>query len=640
MRNSVSVRHAPSSSLLQSMLGLFGELRGHVRARVDESAQREQIRRITTEIAACAQDSGRRFEHLSTALDPISHHAEKLVAQCETLLNQASGHEEGQTLFQSAVSVLGSPLACVDRYLAQKGDQLSQLEQAEERIRELFKLQHDMRSALQPLTYMVVLFRIESAGLDAEQQGTFVTVAAEIQRLRELVDRTFEENIGLIEQARTTVSTVRGNLSNDYESHGRFVAAKRGNIDHAIARLDEQLATNEKHDLQLREIGRSLQAEIGQLVLSLQTQDILQQRCDHIREALLAPGEVRLGPLAGLQSIQLRETAKELRDSTGRLRTALQRIQTLATDLNESSVRLPQFKSTTAAADGMVQLLLDTFQEITEIIDSSSRLSDDSHTRVAPVMSLARNLTSQTSEISLNIRMIALNAQVRSVQIGTGSGLEVLAARTAEISRQLSELGENTNGEISAFQASVGAFLSVLEEFRTASHAESEKLGTAGATIEQRLHALRDTTLTTLQAIAVSVQEVNQLVASGAIDFDGIERTADELDGLAGRLETIAADNPARAKDIKRLAAHATRYSMAAERHVHALATGHSVGESRVTQSGPELFVDAPVEELSVAAPEVSPSPRVAPLAPPSATSTPSRTAAVPAALDDNVELF
>lgn len=583
------------------------------RGRRGDAACRAQVEQIVTAIAKCAQDSGRRFEHLSNSLDPISQHAGALVTQCETLLNQAAGQEEGQTLFQSAVGVLSSPLACVDRYLAQKDEQLSQLGLAEEKIQALFKLQHEMREALQPLTYMVVLFRIESSNLGAEQQGTFVTVAAEIQRLRELVDRTFDENIGLLERARETVSTVRRNLVRDYDSHGRFVAAKRGNIDHAISRLDEQLATNEKHDLQLREIGRALQTEIGQLVMSLQTQDILQQRCDHIREALVAPGDVPLGVLAGLQATQLRSAATELRESTGRLRVSLQRIQQLAADLNESSVRLPQFKSTTAAADGMVQLLLDTFQEITEIIESSSRLSGESHTRVAPVVSLASNLTSQTSEISLNIRMIALNAQVRSVQIGTGSSLEVLAARTAEIARQLAELGDSTNGAITGFQSSVGTFLSGLEDFSKQSGGEREKLGTSGAAIEQRLHALRDTTLTTLQAIATSVQEVDQLVASGAIDFGEIEHTSDELLQLAASLDAIAAENPVRARDAQALTDHAARYSMAAERRVHAEATGHAVGASHVTQAGPELFA-APPSPRPIPTP--APAPATAPTHP------------------------
>ena len=42
------------------------------------------------------------------------------------------------------------------------------------------------------------------------------------------------------------------------------------------------------------------------------------------------------------------------------------------------------------------------------------------------------------------MRLIALNAQIRSVQIGEGTGLEQLASRTAEISRDVNTIGDET----------------------------------------------------------------------------------------------------------------------------------------------------------------------------------------------------
>ena len=581
----------------------------------------------------------RSFRAITENLEPLTHHTRSLVQQSEQLLSLASGQSDGQTIFHDAVAVLNAPLTHVDFCLSRQQQQFDLLRQSELKTGEVLACQHQMQEALKPLTYMIVLFKIESASLPPEQQDTFHTVAQEIQRLRELVDSTFQENIETLRRSLRTLAAVRDKLNSDYETHGKFVAAHRGNIDSAIQTLDQQLDANNRHDLRLRSVSQDLDREVGSLVVALQFQDILHQKCEHVLTALQQGATSASGRWTRVQAAQMQAVSQELEQAVGILDGGLRAIEQHTAKLDAASVALDQFDSMTAAADGMVQQLLDNLHDVGEIISAATKLADESWNSIAPVLGLTRNLSSTIGEISININHIALNAQVRSVQIGSGSGLEVLAARTADISHELAALGEKTAVDIRALAGMLESLLANFDEFRQRGQKEISHLETQGKGVEQRLHAMRNHTLEAMATVDLRVKNVRTATTATKEELHRLPEASARLLGMSRTLlEAVAAQEEHEGFEDE-IESHARSYTMASERQVHATILGHDTAADSAA-ADPELFVDtSPAPDSEPTGTGNRTELRTPPGRPHSAALSPAAPA-VSTLGDDNIEMF
>jgi hypothetical protein len=247
----------------------------------------------------------------------------------------------------------------------------------------------------------------------------------------------------------------------------------------------------------------------------------------------------------------------------------------------------------TAAVDGMVQLLLDTLSDVHDIIRMISNLTEQGYHAVQPANGIARNLTSAILELSINMQLIALNAQIRSVQSGQGTGLEVLAARTAEISVQINEISEGISGELSLLHSSIDEMLGVFGQFRDQGTEQLKALEAARGDTEKRLHALRDKTLVAVQEIAEDVERVHSSVGEAKDSLSGLPVLCAKLQESAQLLKRLQGVHDSSPIADKALQTHAAKYTMASEREVHDELIGINAGTLSKSNSTPSPVLDA-----------------------------------------------
>ncbi|WP_324726142.1 hypothetical protein [Actomonas aquatica] len=591
------------------------------------------------------------FHAFGGDLDEIDSQTRQLLDKCEELIELANGQSEGINLFQQSMQVLDQPLEHIDRSLRGLEPMLEHVARCDQHSKELLKCQLAMGEVLAPLRHMIVFFRIEAAQLEPEHQTTFLTVADEIHRLRELIDKTFDDNVTRLEAARTTIGGVHQKIRHDNNAYAQVITRKRAEIERAIETLGEQLSFDSQRDTQVRDATQRLNQEISQLVSALQYEDILTQRIDHVLKALHAgPPVGAIGAWMRLMSVQVSEVIQSMEEARQQLDQGIDRIVLQADELGEASIKLRDLDNSTASIDGMVQLLLEAFEDITEISAANVKLADDSYTALQPVAEVTENLSSVVIEVSLNIQLIALNAQVRSVQLGDGSGLEVLAARTAEISAELGELGDRTANEIIELRTVTHELLDQLGTMRDTGRKHLDDLRQNGAEVIQSLHGMRDRTLATLQDVCSQMENVRdrtnpkpqrlQELATAKISFER---------GVAW-LEHHASDTPPTLRERELLAAHTGGYTMASQRQAHAAITGDDSDLGQHDDSL-EFFVDVPDTDATTTHAEPEPAFATAFFEPePATASSPATAPKTPAAsgvskenpppLDDNIELF
>lgn len=214
---------------------------------------------------------------------------------------------------------------------------------------------------------------------------------------------------------------------------------------------------------------------------------------------------------------------------------------------------MDQFDHITASADGMVQTLLESLESIHEMLKQSTSLSQYSYEAIAPVQSLTKELSAIVFEVSIKIQFIALNAQVRSIQVGEGSGLEVLAARTAEISTQLRELGDKTSTRIEELNTHVDSIVSSSQSEYNEGKKQLDIMDNNRASLENELHRMRDSTFTSLELVGSLASKVEEFTQADLHRLNLLGDLADNLDRTALNLRAEAQFDSLNSREKKRI---------------------------------------------------------------------------------------
>ncbi len=502
-------------------------------------------------------DIHRTFSTCGHDLSELDRHSRTLLEKCEALHELTQGNSDGGNLFQESLHVLDRPIKHIEESLHSFEPMLAHLDRCDHHSAELLKCQLAMGEVLAPLRHMIVFFRIEAAQLEPEHQTTFLTVADEIHRLRELIDKTFDENVARLREARSTVGKVRDRVKRASATHTARVTEKHRQIRQATAALGDQLGNDPRQDGLLRDTTRALRQDLGQLDSALGSGDPLLHDLDQLLQRL------RSGPPPGATNAWMQLAQRQLLELLNRLGTVrteldqhLVRIASHGGTLGESSRRLRQPDHATASIDDTVKLLLAAFEDITAIAADQVKLAADSYDALKPVSDVTENLSSVVIEVSLNIQLIALNAQVRSVQLGDGYGLEVLAARTAEISAELGKLGDRTANEIIELRTVTQGLLAQLDEMRSTGQEDLEALRAQGTTVVDQLHHLREHTLQVMQAVASQLDCVVPHTAAQPTRWDGLTHAETCFKRCSDWLERHTTASPVTDREQSLLAAH------------------------------------------------------------------------------------
>jgi len=539
------------------------------------------------------------FVALGSHFEPLTTHMQILVASSECLRRLAPGTSGGSSIFQEAIAHLQGPLGHIDSCAAEQPRLLELLGGCAEEMRRMLAFQTRLQDVLAPLSFVEILFKVESASLDLELRETFSTVAADIQRLRTLVNEAFRGNAELLASTHATIVGVSRKLSTDLQAHARASAEKRARITAALDRLEARLAQGARGDVDASSLSRDLATHIGTVVGGVQYQDIVMQKCSHVRTALeeWEQGGACDRTLLTVQIAQLDGALADIDAALEQIDSGIQKTRDLARSIDERCSAQDGLQGMAAAADDMIRLLLEAMRETREIVSGSTRLLQEAHAAVRPAGDVAGSMTSALGELSINMRLVALNAQVRSVQLSSGTGLEVLAVRTAEISNHITTVSTDITNHLDHLRSVTGGMFAHFESLQRLGADQENALTVGSGPIEARLQQLSAETHNGFTAIGHAVDSVRTVAGAAeaglrqiATDREALRLTVDRLRGAAevhrGTRDPASSD---------RTASHARIYTMESERRIHdAIAHGRYPlnAAQDPTAGSTELFVE------------------------------------------------
>ncbi|MBK7999637.1 MAG: hypothetical protein IPK15_13200 [Verrucomicrobia bacterium] len=534
------------------------------------------------------------FLGLGYVLEKLPGVSERLVRQSQRYSEVSSGRASGNATFEETIQLIEEPLAFIDQSQDEVRNLIRALEELQQRIHRLIASEDSLNRAVAPLTYIQTLFRVESTGLPHAVQQMFLALTEDIERLHERVSQTFGEKFAVLRVASETIQRVASQLREEIRSNGTALRDKRKKVEAALAQLNLDLKSNEARGVQLNSVSRVIEREAGMLVISLQAQDIVNQKLAHIVGALsqvqermtpetwLAPRESARQDIAycavssRLQATQLEGVGADLEQAHEQIKRATVEIGTQVRKLEEDYLRTDSQQQNAAGTDALIQVLLDTMAEVRAMSDRAVNSAEKAFAAISPIGGMASNLTGVMRQLSAQIHLIALNAQVQAAHNCGGTGLEVLASSTATISIETSEISERVASGVDALTEELNRLVAAFAKLRDDGAAQRDRISGRGRTKEGELNSIREGTGKELDALRESVHQIRGHLESmetenqlPTIAGEKLSRLSEVLVAAANTMETPLKSAGVVINPASFSAELSKRYSVASEHELH-----------------------------------------------------------------------
>ncbi len=646
-----------------------------LRRRVGPVLKTFSLQRSIARLDESAEVLEQKFITIGQNLEVLTADSQKLISQSETMLRYVIGQHNGQNTLENAVAIFSEPMQFIDEFLARSNQLVVRLKHHEKQVQTIRELESVLQKTVSPLKFIQRLFRIESASLPVEEQSIFLGLTKDIEELQTKIGDIFNEHFRTLARSHETILAFIAKLETHILEQEKANQQKRRLIEDSLLKLREEISANQGRDVRLTQASQVISEQVGRIVVAMQFQDITRQKVQHIKAALSemkSRGNAIVSPDAAtrtpsdkvphevqfiresslLQASHLESVMEYLEHAQTEMRTGFQSLREAVKALDDECLNLTHFDSVTTSEFGMVQVTLNLLGEMRELVESTVRMQEDIYQTISPLGGQASNLTSVMRQLSINIKLIAVNAQVQAAHIGAGTGLEVLAESTSQISDEIFSFNESTAADLDAFVWGLDNIISECSAVCERGVAQQQFLATEGAKVEAEVHAYRDATLEIFLEVGASTQKIaeDSERALASVDFTrAISRPVEKLTRTLSALSLACGElDPAPAQPTGAATQHLhDRYTMACERDTH-VATIHGGDTPPLPALAPDANVDF-FDENFVAPAPVEPSPAPSPEPAPIADHRPTEASAAPITarpkkaadkLDDNIELF
>ena len=546
------------------------------------------LERLEKKLPQIYKELESRYLKSGSVLEPLSEASQNLVNGSTELLSLAVNQTDGNLGVGGTSELLRTGLSFLEGWQSGVLASFVQVEACRHLFLKLRGGESTLHDAVAPLRHMQTMFRVESARLDTETREIFAGLTEQIATVGVEVRETFGQQFEMVAENLQVFTRLTESISSQAQAVGRDLQVRKQAIAKALADLATELGKNSERGAELSAIGRTVSNATGNIIVALQSHDIVTQRMQHVSsgisqacsllrsvdESVKAKASDSIGKafyLLSVQRAQLSGVYEQIDTSEKSLGTAVADISSKVSGGSDSAL-LKEFKKLTDAANGSMQLSCEMLAEIRTLLELVTGLSREFYEALEPIGTVSTRLTGSLELLSNKMRVIALNAQVQAVQIGAGTGLEVLAAHIAEISRHISGFAESMAQDIGELAANIQELSTSFRGMTIEGLKELEALRESGAVHEEHLHSLRNTILTKLKSTEVALASLQDFTV--ALTEQSARRTAalDPIASAVAVLKTSSDDLKLRVQRsgiVQGPELDESQYCMASERAAH-----------------------------------------------------------------------
>ena len=510
------------------------------------------LKNVVPKLSEASRYLEQQFLGFQTTLEQLSNASRDLILHGQKVVTLASGREMGEVSFEEVFALLQGPLDYLSATHGGMEELAVGLRGSVEAIARLLQIELALEATVAPLQITQVMFRIQSAYLPGEHRQVFNSVTDEIVSLQRQIQSAFSEHVKVLTGLHSNLLEVVETLERQITTQGRKVQEKKDELSRYLAMLTAEIRQNADRDVELTAATHELGSKVGNAVVALQTQDIVAQKLEHassgIDDVMKALREceasnqpecfARVTAMTRVEMAQLDGVISELNNSDRSLQQVFNGITRLLEKLNGDTLMLKEFKEMTASTSGSVQGLLESLEEVRQMVAATlatTRMAEDS---VLPVRTATEGLTNTVQAVAHEMHLIALNAQIQSIQMGEGTGLDVLAAHSTEVSQATTKISMEVASKVSEVATALVGHSDRLSALRGDGEKQQAELDEKGRVQDAALHRFRDQTLAEFLATGQALDVARDLGAkiSTLLDMapalDDIAAVRFQVDGI------------------------------------------------------------------------------------------------------------
>lgn len=610
-----------------------------------------ELRQAAPRLAGASKGLEQQFLTFQKTLEGLSSASADLIFHGEQVVTMAGGQETGDVSFQGVFALLNSPLEYLSETQSSLAELAAGLRSSVNAIARLLQIERALEATVAPLAITQVMFRIQSAYLPGEHRQVFAAVTDEIVALQVQIQSAFAEHARVLTSLHGNLLQAVEALERQLETQGRQIGEKKTELKRYLAAVTAEIENNAGRHVELTAAGQELAAKVSSAVVSMQTQDIVAQKLEHARGGIAdvvrgldrceAENEsacfTRVALMTRVEVAQLDSVIGQLENSDASLHLAFGGIADLLEKLNGGTLLLNEFREMTVSATGSIQGLLNSLAEVHEMVAvtlASTKMAEDS---VLPVRNATEGLTNTVQGVAHEMHLIALNSQIQAIQMGEGTGLDVLAAHSTEVSQATTQISMEVTAKVSEVAAAVAEYSDRLSALRESGERQQKELEERGQRHETALHGLRDRTLDQFRATAAALDRAREFGA-GIATLLNLKPAVEQIQAVRSSVAELQRQSEAWEKTFVLDESHVSlsnlerKYTMASERRVHAEVLAQRAPATTV--SSVELWDEDPATPAAAIAEEHALSPREP------VSAGVAEAGAAPAEFGEGVELF
>lgn len=563
-------------------------------------------------LAELAEDVEQRFVAIGASLQNQAEQGATLAAQGARLIAAfAPDAETGIPATEEAAMLVRRMLDASEEDNRRTAALLESMEGYNAQIGRLLEEERRVERIVAPLRVIQTLFRIEAAVLPPGVQAAFIALSGEIPKFEAKVRVAFAQHAEVLSKTQQKLSEMAVRLREDASEQAGAVKTTRLRASETLAALERSFAECRERDQRVAAVVREIDHCAGGMVVSLQYQDITRQKMEHVAASLR---EIRarrdsrdlayLHHASRLEASQAEAIAGDLDGAMTGLQSGGATLRELIARFDRECWHRGELTRAGEAADERVRRLRATLREASELLPRTAAGVAGASKLLNSLGDVAATVASTASDMAEDMRMIALNAQVQAAQTGeAGAGLLILAERTYLISEEIKVVTRNIGEEFAKAGSQLERAIGQGAQLAAVERRQQEEIGAATTRVEARLQAFRDESVGALSEIAAALARLDRETSAVEQQLTGRSRMGEPLENLSRELASLA-DEVAPFVPRESLAsgaaaqfeAQARRYTMDAERRVHAA----TVAGVPAAASNPPAVETAPTEAANV----------------------------------------
>jgi hypothetical protein len=479
------------------------------------------------------------------------------------------------------------------------------------RARETFQRNHLM------LRILTMNMRMEAVRLDPEKQSIFSNIAAAIAAIDDKIVASTEGAFTRIEVVIAEASSTHEESKQLEQSLHLCAQTSVDRIQRELTSLKAALAPCARQSGEIAELIAQTAPRTLQAIGSLQHQDIVRQQLEHVSAGFTELG-THLQPDAAGHDHQLEPGYVYRATSVQRAHLGASRreIEKAAAEVSAGLRSLlelgePLIKRFAALEDAAVRVFHEckvahTFdqeiQQLVQIANKSAAANDKSSRLVERIEEVVRVFSQEIASHELDVKIVALNAQIASAQTLSADSLSRIAEETGTVADQNAILTGDLTRDLRTSLESLNGVKKTAAEFVALAGQEKNDLARSVGIVSEKLRRLGTRIQTDSAGARQDFQtayDENRALLDG-LNFDAlIEQCYSPAEQLCKQLleatASSAADDALSEKASTKLDTHRRRYTMRKENEIHATVLGVPTTSAVPANSRPEPFFAASV---------------------------------------------